>query len=409
MTASAPDTAASRGSAVDVFWAFLRLGVTSFGGPIAHLGYFRDDLVARRRWMSDKAYADLVALCQFLPGPASSQVGFAMGLHRAGPLGAIAAFLAFTLPSAILMVAFAFGAALFEGVIGAGLLTGLKIVAVAIVAQAVWGMAKSLTPDARRASIAVVAAVVALLLAGSIGQVLAIVLGAVAGLLLCRSAPAGVGDTGLMRFPVSRTAGITSLGTFAVILLGMPILVAFTGGGALSLFDTFYRAGALVFGGGHVVLPLLQAGLVETGWVNPEQFLAGYGAVQAMPGPLFTFSAYLGTLSSVGPGGVLGAAIALVAIFLPGFLLLIGVLPFWNALRTRTWMQSLMRGANAAVVGILGAALYDPLFTTGIVGAGSFSLALVCFVLLVAWKLPPWLVVIVGGTGGILLAVLGVS
>ncbi|HBS08082.1 MAG TPA: chromate transporter [Microbacterium sp.] len=410
MTASAHDTAtASRGSAGEVFWAFLRLGLTSFGGPIAHLGYFRDDLVVRRRWMSDKAYADLVALCQFLPGPASSQVGFAMGLHRAGPLGALAAFLAFTLPSAILMVAFAFGAALFEGVIGAGLLTGLKIVAVAIVAQAVWGMAKTLTPDARRASIAVVAAVVALLLAGSIGQVLAIVLGAVAGLLLCRSAPAGIGDTGLMRFPVSRTAGVVSLVAFVVILLGMPILAALSSNGAVSLFDTFYRAGALVFGGGHVVLPLLQAGVVETGWVSPEQFLAGYGAVQAMPGPLFTFSAYLGTLSSVGPGGVLGAAIALVAIFLPGFLVLVGVLPFWNALRGRTWMQSLMRGANAAVVGILGAALYDPLFTTGIVGVGSFSLALVCFVLLIAWKLPPWAVVLIGGAGGILLAALGVS
>jgi|TARA_B100000678_G_scaffold160039_2_gene133840 chromate transporter len=410
VTASAHDTAtASRGSAGEVFWAFLRLGLTSFGGPIAHLGYFRDDLVARRRWMSDKAYADLVALCQFLPGPASSQVGFAMGLHRAGPLGALAAFLAFTLPSAILMVAFAFGAALFEGVIGAGLLTGLKIVAVAIVAQAVWGMAKTLTPDARRASIAVVAAVVALLLAGSIGQVLAIVLGAVAGLLLCRSAPAGIGDTGLMRFPVSRTAGVVSLVAFVVILLGMPILAALSSNGAVSLFDTFYRAGALVFGGGHVVLPLLQAGVVETGWVSPEQFLAGYGAVQAMPGPLFTFSAYLGTLSSVGPGGVLGAAIALVAIFLPGFLVLVGVLPFWNALRGRTWMQSLMRGANAAVVGILGAALYDPLFTTGIVGVGSFSLALVCFVLLIAWKLPPWAVVLIGGAGGILLAALGVS
>ncbi len=410
MTASAPDTdTASRGSAVEVFWAFLRLGVTSFGGPVAHLGYFRDDLVARRRWMTDKAYADLVALCQFLPGPASSQVGFAMGLHRAGTLGALAAFIAFTLPSAILMVAFAFGTALFEGVIGAGLLTGLKIVAVAIVAQAVWGMAKSLTPDARRASIAVVAAVVALLLAGSIGQVLAIVLGALAGLLLCRSVPTALGDTGLMRFPVSRTAGITTLVAFVVILLGMPILAALTGGGALTLFDTFYRAGALVFGGGHVVLPLLQAGVVETGWVSPEQFLAGYGAVQAMPGPLFTFSAYLGTLSTVGPGGVLGAAIALVAIFLPGFLLLVGVLPFWNALRTRTWMQSLMRGANAAVVGILGAALYNPLFTTGIVGAGSFSLALVCFVLLVAWKLPPWAVVIVGGAGGILLTVLRIA
>lgn len=413
MTADEPDTTSSasapaRGSVWEVFWAFLRLGVTSFGGPIAHLGYFRDDLVARRRWMTDKAYADLVALCQFLPGPASSQVGFAMGLHRAGALGAVAAFLAFTLPSAILMVAFAFGAALFEGVIGEGLLTGLKIVAVAIVAQAVWGMARTLTPDARRASVAVVAAVIALLLAGSIGQVLAIVLGALAGLILCRSQPvAGLGDTGLTRFPVSRRVGVVSLSAFVVILLGMPVLAALTGNGSLSVFDTFFRAGALVFGGGHVVLPLLQAGVVETGWVTPEQFLAGYGAVQAMPGPLFTFAAYLGTLATVGPGGVLGAAVALTAIFLPGFLLLVGVLPFWNALQTRTWMQALMRGANAAVVGILGAALYDPLFTTSIIGPGSFSLALACFVLLISWRLPPWAVVLVGGAGGILLAALG--
>lgn len=394
-----------RGSVREVFWAFLRLGVTSFGGPIAHLGYFRDDLVARRKWMSDAAYADLVALCQFLPGPASSQVGFAMGLHRAGTLGAIAAFLAFTLPSAILMVAFAFGASLFEGVIGAGLLTGLKIVAVAIVAQAVWGMAKTLTPDARRASIAVVAAVIALVLAGSVGQVLAIVLGAAAGLLLCRRAPAS-DAADIIRFPVSRTAGIVSLSLFAVILLGMPILAALAGSGTLSLFDTFFRAGALVFGGGHVVLPLLQAGVVETGWVSPEQFLAGYGAAQAMPGPLFTVSAYLGALATVGPGGIPGAAIALVAIFLPGFLLLVGVLPFWNALRPRPVVQAAMRGANAAVVGILGAALYQPLFTTAIVGVGSFGLALVCFVLLVSWKLPPWAVVLVGGAGGILLAAL---
>jgi chromate transporter len=413
VTADEPDTTfsasvAARGSVWEVFWAFLRLGVTSFGGPIAHLGYFRDDLVARRRWMTDKAYADLVALCQFLPGPASSQVGFAMGLHRAGALGAVAAFLAFTLPSAILMVAFAFGAALFEGVIGEGLLTGLKIVAVAIVAQAVWGMARTLTPDARRASVAVVAAVIALLLAGSIGQVLAIVLGALAGLILCRSQPvAGRGNTGLTRFPVSRRVGVVSLSAFVVILLGMPVLAALTGNGSLSVFDTFFRAGALVFGGGHVVLPLLQAGVVETGWVTPEQFLAGYGAVQAMPGPLFTFAAYLGTLAAVGPGGVLGAAVALTAIFLPGFLLLVGVLPFWNALQTRTWMQALMRGANAAVVGILGAALYDPLFTTSIIGPGSFSLALACFVLLISWRLPPWAVVLVGGAGGILLAALG--
>jgi chromate transporter len=347
------------GSVAEVFWAFLRLGVTSLGGPIAHLGYFRDDLVARRRWMSDKEYADLVALCQFLPGPASSQVGFAMGLHRAGAWGAIAAFLAFTLPSAALMIAFAYGATLFEGVIGQGLLTGLKIVAVAIVAQAVWGMARMLTPDARRASIAVVAAVVALLLAGSLGQVIAIGLGALAGVLLCRIDPAAASgtDADLIRFPVRRAVGIGALVSVAALLVILPVLTWLTGNGAVSLVDAFFRAGALVFGGGHVVLPLLEVETVAPGWVSPEQFLAGYGAVQAMPGPLFTFAAYLGTLSTVGPGGVVGGLLALLAIFLPGFLILLGVLPFWNALRGRTTMRALMRGANAAVVGILAAAL----------------------------------------------------
>lgn len=399
------------GSVAEVFWAFLRLGVTSFGGPIAHLGYFRDDLVARRRWMSDKEYADLVALCQFLPGPASSQVGFAMGLHRAGTWGALAAFVAFTLPSAALMIAFAYGATLFEGVLGQGLLTGLKIVAVAIVAQAVWGMARMLTPDARRASIAVVAAVVALLWAGSLGQVLAIVLGGLAGVLLCRTDPPGAGgaDSALIRFPVRRAVGIGALISVAVLLVILPLLTWLTGNGTVSLVDAFFRAGALVFGGGHVVLPLLEAETVATGWVSPEQFLAGYGAAQAVPGPLFTFAAYLGTLSTVGPGGILGGLVALLAIFLPGFLILVGVLPFWNVLRTRTGMRSLMRGANAAVVGILAAALYDPLFTTAILGPGSFSLALVCFVLLVSWKLPPWAVVLIGGAGGILLALLGLT
>lgn len=407
----APASRPRSGSVAEVFWAFLRLGVTSFGGPIAHLGYFRDDLVARRRWMSDKEYADLVALCQFLPGPASSQVGFAMGLHRAGTWGALAAFVAFTLPSAALMIAFAYGATLFEGVLGQGLLTGLKIVAVAIVAQAVWGMARMLTPDARRASIAVVAAVVALLLAGSLGQVIAIVLGGLAGVLLCRTDPPGVGgeDSALIRFPVRRAVGIGALVSVAVLLVILPLLTWLTGNGTVSLVDAFFRAGALVFGGGHVVLPLLEAETVATGWVSPEQFLAGYGAAQAVPGPLFTFAAYLGTLSTVGPGGILGGLVALLAIFLPGFLILIGVLPFWNVLRTRTGMQALMRGANAAVVGILAAALYDPLFTTAILGPGSFSLALVCFVLLVSWKLPPWAVVLVGGAGGIGLALLGLT
>lgn len=405
MTAHArPPAPAHPGTVREVLGAFLRLGVTSFGGPIAHLGYFRNDLVQRRSWLRDEEYGDLVALSQFLPGPASSQVGFGLGLQRAGIGGAIAAFLAFTLPSAALLVAFAYGAPLFDGVIGSGVLSGLAIVAVAIVAQAVAGMARSLAPDRARASIAVLAALSALLLAGSVGQVAAIVLGAALGMLLCRQPVGPAGE--LIRFPVSRTAGVICLGLFVVLLFALPVLAAGTGVGGIRLFDAFYRAGALVFGGGHVVLPLLQAGVVETGWVTPEQFLAGYGAAQAVPGPLFTFAAYLGTLSTVGPGGIAGAAIALSAVFLPGFLLLVGVLPFWNAFRSRAWAQALMRGANAAVVGILAAALYDPVFTTAITGAGPFALALLCFVLLIVWRLPAWSVVIVGALGGVLLAVL---
>lgn len=396
-------TATARGSVGEVFRVFLKLGFTSFGGPIAHLGYFRGELVERRRWVDDKEYADLVALCQFLPGPASSQVGFGLGLHRAGPLGAFAAFLAFTLPSAALLVAFAAGASLFQGALGSGILDGLKIVAVAIVAQAVMGMGKALAPDRERASVAVMAALAVILLAGPLGQVLAIAVGALAGLFFCR---AGTGIvTGALRFPVSRAAGTVCLVLFLVLLAGLPLLSLATGSAGLALFDAFYRAGALVFGGGHVVLPLLQAGVVTPGWVTPEQFLAGYGAAQAVPGPLFTFAAYLGTLSGAGPSGVAGAAVALAGIFLPGFLLLAGVLPFWDRFRTRPQAQALMRGANAAVVGILAAALYNPVFTTAITGPGPFCLALVCFVLLIAWKAPPWVVVLVGAAGGVLLAI----
>lgn len=394
-----------QGSSGEVLRVFSKLGVTSFGGPIAHLGYFRDELVQRRRWLNDTEYGDLVTLSQFLPGPASSQVGFGLGLFRAGPIGAIAAFLAFTLPSAALMVAFAYGAPLFEGAVGAGILTGLKVVAVAIVAQAVWGMARSLTPDATRASIAVVAAASALLLTGSVGQIGAIVVGALAGLFLCRGSATAA--AAMVRFPVTRVAGIISLILFVVLLVGLPVLAATTQWGSLALFDTFYRAGAFVFGGGHVVLPLLQSGLVDTGWITSDQFLAGYGAAQAVPGPLFTFAAYLGTLSTVGPGGVAGAAIALAAVFLPGFLLLTGVLPFWNDFRSRPWAQALMRGANAAVVGILAAALYDPVFTTAITGTGPFVLALICFVLLIAWRMPAWAVVLVGSLGGVVISVAG--
>lgn len=393
------DEVATKGTPGEVFLAFLKLGLTSFGGPIAHLGYFRDEIVVRRRWMSEAAYADLVALCQFLPGPASSQVGFALGLWRAGPLGALAAWAAFTLPSAALLLAFALGAAALDGPAAQGVLHGLKLVAVAVVAQAVWGMARSLTPDRERAAIAVAAVAVTILLAGSLGQVAAIVLGGLAGLVFCRNG--GMVAEAVTLFPVSRAAGVASLALFAALLAGLPILAAVANMQGIDLFDAFYRAGALVFGGGHVVLPLLDAETVASGWVSKDAFLAGYGAAQAVPGPLFTFAAYLGAAGSLPPNGIAGAAIALVAIFLPGMLLLVGALPFWDALRHLPLAQAGMRGANAAVVGILGAALYDPVWTSAVLRPLDFALALAGFVALVAWKAPPWTVVlalaVVGG------------
>ena len=399
-----PTNSSQKGTAWEVFWTFLKLGLTSFGGPIAHLGYFRTETVQRRGWLKDEEYADLVALCQFLPGPASSQVGFALGMHRAGFLGALAAFVAFTLPSAALLVLFALGISLFDSPSTQGLLTGLKVVAVAIVAQAVLGMAKNLTPDKTRATIAVIAAGCALLLPGAAGQVIAIIFGLAAGYVFCRSSTTATG--GNLHLPVPRIVGIVSLVLFAILLLGLPLLLAATGSSVVVLVDSFYRAGALVFGGGHVVLPLLHNGVVETGWIAEQDFLAGYGIAQAVPGPLFTFAAFLGTITTVGPNGTLGATIALLAIFLPGFLLLIGVLPFWNSLRQRAWAQAAMRGANAAVVGVLGAALYTPVFTSAITGPATFTLALACFVLLTTWKLPPWTVVLVGALGGLLLALI---
>ena len=390
-----------QGTPGEVFLAFLKLGLTSFGGPIAHLGYFRDELVLRRKWIDEKGYADLVALSQFLPGPASSQVGFALGLLRGGPLGALAAWAAFTLPSALLLLIFAIGASAFEGPIGQGIIEGLKIVAVAIVAHAVWGMARSLAPDRERATIALGAVLIAILVAGSFGQVAAILVGGLAGLIVCRQAGAAV--SGHVEFPVSRTFGAVCLAVFIALLIGLPLAAAVVPSQALAVFDSFYRAGSLVFGGGHVVLPLLEAEVVRTAWVTPSEFLAGYGAAQAVPGPLFTFAAYLGAVLGPEPNGLAGAMIALVAVFLPGFLLLIGVIPFWDAFRARPSAQALMRGANAAVVGILGAALYDPVFTSAVVGPLQFALALTCFVLLMAWKAPPWTVVIVAAIGGALI------
>ncbi|HAV45821.1 MAG: chromate efflux transporter [Halomonas sp.] len=388
-----------RERASEVFWAFLALGLTSFGGPVAHLGYFRTAFVERRQWLSEQAYADLVALCQFLPGPASSQVGFALGLMRAGPWGAAMAWLAFTLPSAIVLVLFALGAAVLEGPVASGIIHGLKVVAVAIVAHAVWGMARNLCPDKTRTGIALAAVFAVVLVSGPLGQVAAIVLGGVAGLLLCRQSAAASSSESL-HFPVTRQAGTLALLIFAGLLVLLPLLAA--SAGWLNVVDAFYRSGALVFGGGHVVLPLLEAEVVQSGWVTADEFLAGYGAAQAVPGPLFTFAAYLGALLP-GIPSVIGALLALLAIFVPGFLLLVGVLPFWNQFRQWSSAQALMRGANAAVVGILGAALYQPVWTSAILGPYEFVLALTGFLLLTVWKLPAWVVVIVVALGGVVI------
>jgi chromate transporter len=393
------DAPSPRGRVGEVFAAFLKLGVTSFGGPIAHLGFFRAEFVERRGWLTDREYGDLVALSQFLPGPSSSQVGFALGLRRAGPLGALAAFFAFTLPSAVLLVLFASGLAWLDSPIAAGALSGLKVVAVAIVAHAVLGMARTLAPDVPRAAIALVALVVVGLVGGAGAPLAAILLGAIAGIFVCRLA---VEEAPAIPAPVSRTTGVVALALFGILVVGLPLLAGATGSPAVALADAFFRAGSLVFGGGHVVLPLLEAEVVGPGWVDADTFLAGYGAAQAVPGPLFTFAGYLGAVVSVGPGGVAGAAIALVAIFLPGFLLLVGVLPFWDALRMRPGAQGFIRGANAAVVGILAAALYAPVFTSAVVDAPTFVLAAVCFILLTALRTPPWAVVLLAAGAGAL-------
>jgi chromate transporter len=375
----------------EVFRAYLKLGLTSFGGPLAHLGYFRDELVLRRKWIDEAGFADLVALCQFLPGPASSQVGYALGLLRGGPLGALAAWCAFTLPSAAFLVLFAMGAGAFNGPIGAGLIHGLKIAAVAVVAQAVWGMARALTPDRQRAGIALIAVLIEVFAPGSAGQIMAILVGGIAGLWLCREATAAT--VGHLEFPVSRRAGLLALALFFLLLLGLPFAASPTSWQGLGLFDVFYRSGALVFGGGHVVLPLLEAGVVQPGWISPDRFLAGYGAAQAVPGPLFTFAAYLGAAVTPWPNGAAGAAIGLAGIFLPGLLLVTGTLPFWDIFRTRPLAQAAMRGMNAAVVGILATALYNPVWTSAILNPRDFAAALVGFVLLTMWKVPPWIVV----------------
>ena len=383
-----------------VFRAFLALGLTSFGGPVAHIGYFREAFVVRRAWMDERGYADLVALCQMLPGPTSSQVGIGIGLTKAGLAGAFAAWLGFTAPSAVALVALGYGVVTFGDTIPAGLLRGLEAVVVAVVAQALWGMARTLCPDPPRVSVAVLGAAAVLGIGGSPIQIAVIAAGGLIGLLLLRTEdppPSAPAPIAIAPAPVTAAA---SLALFFVLLVLLPVLAATWPSQGLALADSFYRSGSLVFGGGHVVLPLLEAEVLPPGWVSEDAFLAGYGAAQAVPGPLFTFAAYLGTVMETPPSGWVGGLICLSAIFAPSFLLVVGTLPYWNALRRLEAARRAMLGVNAAVVGLLLAALYDPVWTSGVRSAGDFVLALAAFALLASWKLPPWLVVILGALAG---------
>jgi chromate transporter len=395
-TEAAGKTKGHPGSALEVLLVFAKLGLTSFGGPIAHLGFFRTEFVERRRWVDEDHYAAVVALSQFLPGPASSKVGIILGVVRAGIPGALAAWVGFTTPSALALILFGYGVTAFGDLGGAAWLHGLKIVAVAVVAQAVWGMARNLCPDRERATIAIVAASLALAAPSTAGQVGAIVVGGMVGWSFLP------GETiALIPLPlrISRWWSIASIALFFGILIGLPLAVAVTGNHVLALFGGFYRSGSLVFGGGHVVLPLLQATVAPPGWVSNDTFLAGYGAAQAVPGPLFTFAAYLGTVMGPSPNGWLGGFICLVAIFLPAFFLAIGPLPFWNWFRQRPAMRSVLKGVNAAVVGLLLAALYNPVWISAIHAPADFAIGIIAFLLLTLWAVPPWLVVILGALG----------
>ena len=403
VTCAAPtDQAPSGGypklTALQLLAVFLRLGLTSFGGPVAHLGYFRDEFVTRRKCLSEHDYADLVALCQFLPGPASSQVGMGIGISQAGVRGALAAWTGFTLPSALALILFAYSVSSHQvGVAGAGWLHGLKVVAVAVVAQAIWGMAKSLCPDRERGTMAILAAVLLLAWPTAWGQIVVILLGGLFGLLFLKTGT--IPDHITLHIPISRRFGIGNIVLFAALLFGLPIVATLIPNHALALLDRFYRVGSLVFGGGHVVLPLLQSASVAPGWVGKDLFLAGYGAAQAVPGPLFTFAAYLGAVMRPEPNGWLGGMICLGAISLPSFFLLLGILPFWDQLRRVKSVRTALMGINAAVVGLLVAVFYNTVWLNGILSVKDFILGLVAFGLLTLWKIPPWLVVILTAIG----------
>lgn len=383
------------GSVPEVFSAFLKLGLTSFGGPIAHLSYFRQEFVERRNWVGESQYAQLLALCQFLPGPASSQLGFSLGLLRAGWMGAMAAFIAFTLPSALLLFVFAALLPHISGTVGEALIHGLKLVALPVVAQGVVGMRRQLCPDLPRMTVATLASILILVSGQAWVQLVAVALGGVAGLAFCRDVQPVAG--GGLRLRYGPKLGWALLAVFVLLLLSLPFAAHGEGDGhrgLLMVTEAFYRAGALVFGGGHVVLPLLQEAVVNPGWVSSDEFLAGYGAAQTVPGPMFSFAAYLGARLPGDEGGIIGASVALGAIFLPGFLLVAGVLPLWRAIAGRPVAARAIAGVNAAVVGLLAAALYDPIWTSAVRGPVDAAVALVGFTLLVAWRLSPLFVVI---------------
>lgn len=381
---------------MEIFLVSMKLGLTSFGGPIAHLGYFHEEYIRRRKWMDEKSYADLVALCQFLPGPASSQVGIGIGVMRAGILGGIISFIGFTLPSVLALIIFAL---VLKGldVSNAGWIHGLKIVAVAVVAHAIIGMAEKLTPDLKRKTIMLLALVITIMWQSAYAQVTAILLSALLGFLLFKQEEDESASP--IHFPISRTFAIACLLLFFSLLILLPVLREVTSLHWIAMFDSFYRSGALVFGGGHVVLPLLEREFVSAGWMNEEEFLAGYGAVQAVPGPLFTFAAYLGAMIN----GWTGGFIAAIAIFLPAFLLILGTLPFWYSLRSSPKINSALMGVNAAVVGVLISAFYQPIWTSTILAPMDFAFAAILFSMLVFWKVSPWIIVVAGVVGGMLI------
>lgn len=401
----APETTGQPGSALEVLRVFAKLGLTSFGGPVAHLGYFRTEIVERRKWLDEAHYVDIVALCQFLPGPASSQTGISLGILRAGLPGAFAAWIGFSGPSVLAMILFGYGVGRLGDIAHVPWLHGLKIVAVAVVAQAVWGMARNLCPDRKRATVAVGAALLALAAPSAAGQIGAIVAGGLIGWWLFPAM--AINEAAPLAVRIARPLAIAALVLFFVLLFGLPVLAAAGGNHIVTLIGSFYRSGALVFGGGHVVLPLLQQSVVPPGWVGNDAFLAGYGAAQAVPGPLFTFAAYLGTVMGPAPHGWVGGLICVSAIYLPSFLLLVGVLPFWNALRRRGGIRAALAGVNAAVVGLLLAALYTPVWTSAIFAPADFALGIAAFLLLVMWRVPPWLVVILGALAASVVASIG--